>query len=105
AGELQPLAHGLFLHPKRGRFGTVPPTNEELMRAFLDGAPLVLTGPAAWNTLGLGTSATFAAQLVYNTKRSGEFLLGGRRFLLRRVAFHKVPSAEWFAVNLFQHAE
>ena len=103
-GRFKPLAHGLFVHPRRGRFGLVPPTDEEVMRAFLDG-PFVLTGPERWNALGLGTSATFAAQLVYNTKRSGEFTLGGRRFLLRRVAFPEHPSPEWFVVDLLQHAE
>jgi hypothetical protein len=104
-GRLKPLAHGLFASPKQGRFGVVPPTDEAVMRAFLDGAPFVLTGPERWNALGLGTSASFAAQLVYNTKRSGEFQLGGRRYLLRRVAFPKQPSPEWYVVDLFQHAE
>ncbi len=104
-GRLKPLAHGLFVHPKQGRFGAVPPTDEQVMRAFLDGAGFVLTGPERWNALGLGTSGTFAAQLVYNTKRSGEFTLGRRRFLLRRVAFPKHPSPEWFVVDLLQHAE
>jgi hypothetical protein len=105
AGQLQPLAHGLFVSPKPSRFGPVPPSDEELMRAFLDDTPFVLTGPERWNALGLGTSACFAAPLVYNTKRSGTFALGGRRFLLRRVAFPKQPSPEWFVVDLFQHAE
>ena len=31
SGELVPLAHGLFAHPKRGRFGTVPPGDEEML--------------------------------------------------------------------------
>lgn len=92
-------------HPKRSRFGAVPPTDEEVMRAFLKGAPFVLTGPEYWNALGLGTSAMFAAQLVYNTKQSGEFWLSGRRFLLRREAFPSNPPPEWFVVDLFQHAE
>ena len=103
-GRFKPLAHGLFVHPRRSRFGVVPPTDEEVMRSFLDG-PFVLTGPERWNALGLGTSATFAAQLVYNTKRSGEFTLGGRRFLLRRVAFPEPQPPEWFVVDLLQHAE
>ena len=103
-GRFKPLAHGLFVHPRQSRFGVVPPTDEEVMRAFLNG-PFVLTGPERWNALGLGTSATFAAQLVYNTKRSGEFTLGGRRFLLRRVAFPGPQSPEWFVVDLRQHAE
>lgn len=104
-GALLPLAHGLFVHPRRGRFGVVPPSDEELLRAFLCGAPFVLTGPDRWNALGLGTTAVFAAPLVYNTKRSGTFELGGRRFVLRRVAFPESPPPEWFVVDLFEHAE
>lgn len=64
-----------------------------------------MTGPERWNALGLGASAAFATQLVYNTKRSGEFTFAGRRFLLRRVAFPEHPSPEWFVVDLLQHAE
>jgi hypothetical protein len=45
----------------------------------------------------------FAVTLVYNTQRSGEFQLGGRRFLLRRVYFPTEPTAEWFIVDLLQH--
>src|SRR5919197_5697510 len=104
-GVLVPLAHGLFAHPRHGRFGTVPPTDDELMRAFLDGAPFVFTGPDRWNALGLGTTAMFAVPLVYNTKRSGTFELGGRRFVLRRVAFPERPQREWYAVDLLEHAD
>ena len=105
-GTLFPLAHGLFAYPKQSRFGPVPPLDEELMRAFLDGAPFVFTGPERWNPLGLGTTAVFAVPLVYNTKRSGTFLFGKRRFHLRRVAFPEPPPPnEWFVVDLFEHAE
>lgn len=104
-GVLVPLAYGLFSHPEHGRFGPVPPSDEELMRAFLADAPFVFTGPDRWNALGLGSTAVFAAPLVYNTKRSGTFELGGRRFLLRRVAFPRNPSPEWFAIDLLEHAD
>ena len=57
------------------------------------------------NSLGLGTTAAFAAPLVYNTKRSGTFDFGGRRFVLRRVAFPATPPKEWFAVDLLEHAD
>lgn len=103
-GRLQPLAQGLFVHPKRGRFGAVPPTDEEVMRAFLHGTPFVFTGPEQWNAIGLGNTATFAVTLVYNLKRSGEFMLGGRRFLLRRVRFPRRPTPEWYAVDLIENA-
>ena len=104
-GQLVQLAHGLFAAPRRSRFGVVPPTDEALLRAFLDGGPFVFTGPERWNALGLGTTAVFTTPLVYNTKRSGLFVFGGRQFLLRRVAFPETPSPEWFVVDLFENAE
>jgi len=103
-GQLVHLARGLFFHPRRGRFGDVPPTDEEVMRAFLDGGRFVLTGPDRWNALGLGTTALFAATLVYNTKRTGTFELGGRQYILRLVAFPARPTAEWFVVDFFENA-
>lgn len=102
-GVLRPLAKGLYLHPKVGRFGPVPPTDEELMRAFLDGGRFVFSGPEVWNTLGLGSTAAFSARLVYNEKRSGTFTFAGRRFLLRRVRFPRRPTSEWFVVDLLEH--
>jgi len=75
------------------------------MRAFLEGTPFVFTGSEHWNALGLGTTAVFAAPLVYNTKRSGAFHFGGRRFVLRRVAFPENPPPEWFVVDLLEHAD
>ncbi len=104
-GLLQRLAHGLYVHPEQSKFGPVPPTDRALLRAFLGGGPFVLTGPAVWNNLGLGATALHAATLVYNTKRSGTFQLGGRTYRLRRVAFPRHPSREWFVVDLLEHAE
>jgi len=104
AGQLVQLAHGLFTAPQQSRFGAVPPTDEALIRALLDGGPFVFTGPERWNALGLGTTAVSVSPLVYNTKRSGLFDFGGRKFLLRRVAFPEAPSPEWFVVDLFENA-
>lgn len=103
-GLLRRLAHGLYLHPAESRFGPVPPTDRELLRAFLGGAPFVITGPEAWNALGLGATAMHADTLAYNTKRSGTFELAGRTFRLRRVAFPRNPPKEWFVVDLLEHA-
>jgi hypothetical protein len=102
-GKLREAAHGLYYAPLVTRFGDTPATDEELMRAFLGGERFLVTGPPYWNALGLGSTAMFAVTLVYNTRRSGEFRLGGRRFLLRRVHFPERPSAEWFIVDLLQH--
>jgi hypothetical protein len=67
--------------------------------------PFLITGPQAWNALGLGSTALHADTLVYNTKRSGIFRLGGRSFRLRRVAFPEKPPREWFVVDLLNHAD
>lgn len=102
--RLQEVAHGLYACLKQSKFGQVPPSPAALMRAFLKGTPYVFTGPPKWNALRLGTSVEYAAELVYNTKRSGIFELAGRRFVLRRVAFPEAPAAEWYVVDLFEHA-
>lgn len=102
-GDLQPLANGLYAAPRKSRFGDLPPKPEAVMDAFLDHTPYLFTGPDYWNALGLGSTALFPLQIVYNTKRSGEFTLGGRKFLLRRVKFPERTTPEWYAVDLIEH--
>ncbi len=104
-GKLVPLRHGLFASPRLSRFGAVPPSDEELLRVFLDGAPFVYSGPDRWNALGLGTTALFAFPLVYNTKRSGLFTFGRQRYRLRRVRFPPRPTPEWYVIDLIEHAD
>jgi hypothetical protein len=102
-GRLREAAHGLYYAPMPTRFGSAPASDSELLRAFLNDTPFLITGPPRWNALDLGATAMFAGTLVYNTERTGEFELDGRRFLLRRVRFPPSPSPEWFVVDLFQH--
>lgn len=102
-GKLHQVAHGLFYAPKQSRFGPVPASDEALLRAFFGDDPFVITGPPRWNALGLGSTAMFAATLVYNIRRTGEFKFGNRTFLFRRVRFPIEPAAEWFVVDLLQH--
>lgn len=102
-GKLREAAHGLYYAPIPSKFGPLPASDEELLRAFLGGERFIVTGPPYWNGLGLGSTAMFAMKLVYNLSRSGEFVLDRRRFLLRRVYFPDPPTAEWFIVDLLQH--
>lgn len=104
-GLARRLGHGLLYAPRHGRFGEVPPSDEALLDAFLDGTPHVVTGPARWNALGLGSTALFVRPLVYNTKRTGTFTVGGRSFDMRRVAFPDDPPPEWFVVDLLRNAK
>ncbi|MEZ4320658.1 MAG: hypothetical protein R3F61_24460 [Myxococcota bacterium] len=102
-GKLREAAHGLYYAPVPTKFGSAPAADEELLRVFLGDEPFLMTGPPRWNALGLGSTAMFATTLVYNTRRTGEVVLDGRRFLLRRVYFPDVPTPEWFVVDLVQH--
>ncbi|MCK6528731.1 hypothetical protein L6R50_14615 [Myxococcota bacterium] len=102
-GRLREAAHGLYYAPVPTKFGPAPAAQEELLRAYLGGEPFLVTGPPQWNALGLGSTALFAVTLVYNTRRTGEVVLGGRRFLMRRVYFPEDPTPEWFVVDLLQH--
>ena len=102
-GRLQQAARGLFYAPVQSRFGQAPPNEAEILRGFLSDSGFVITGPPKWNALGLGATAVFASTLVYNQKRTGEFIFDGRRFLLRRVLFPADLSPEWFVIDLLQH--
>src|SRR5690606_41365283 len=76
-----------------------------IMEAFLEGAPHVFTGPEYWNALGLGATGLFPAYLVYHTRRTGNFVFGGHRFILRRVRVPRTQTPEGYAVGLSRHSE
>jgi len=103
AGELTKLRHGLYYCPGRSKWGVVPPAREEVLRAALKNTPLLVTGSGRWNALGLGSTAVFAAPLVYNRKVTGEETIGPFRFAFRRVRFPRRLVAEWFVVDLIQN--
>jgi len=102
-GRLREACHGLYYAPVPSKFGPAPVSDDVLLHTFLDAEPFLISGPPRWNALGLGATAMFAATLVYNTRRSGEFTLAGRRFVLRRVYFPRQPTPEWFIVDLLKH--
>jgi len=83
-GTLLKLSGGLYHHPKETDFGTVPPTDEVLVKAFLKDNRFLLTSPNAYNALGVGTTQLYNETVVYNHKRHGRFELGGRVFDFRR---------------------
>lgn len=104
-GRLRRLRKGLYYAPRRSAFGDVPPSGNELLRAFFRGRPYLATGPTVWNGLGLGSTSVEATPLVYNTTRTGFVTLGGHRFELRRVGFPRRPSPEFFVVDLLENTE
>ena len=104
-GLVQRLGHGFLFVPKLTKFGAAPPSDSALLDAVLEGGPYVVTGPMRWNALGLGSTALHVHPLVYNTKRTGSVTLGGRTFELRRVAFPREVTAEWFVFDLLRHTD
>ncbi len=83
-GSLVQAAPGLYYRPKMTRFGSLPATNEELVRAFLDDDKFLLLSLDSYNALGLGLTQLYNETIVYNRKRHGRFMLDGRMFSFRR---------------------
>jgi hypothetical protein len=82
-GALKKLRAGLYYCPKKSVFGEVPADDYELVRTFLKDDRFLLTSPNAYNALGLGTTQLYNRRVVYNHKRHGQFVLGGRTFDFR----------------------
>lgn len=104
-GELERLGHGLYHAPKTSRFGTVPPTEDELLRAFLKTRDYLVTGSRTWNPLRLGSTGVESYPVVYNKKRSGVLAVGGKTFEFRRVRYPGAPSPEFFVVDLLENRD
>lgn len=102
-GKIIRLRHGMYYRPLLSKWGTLPPTREEVLRAVLKGTPFVVTGSGPWNALRLGSTAVFPTPLVYNAKLSGEETVGALRFSFRRVRFPRRLTAEWFVIDLIQN--
>ena len=105
-GKLRKLAAGLYYRPRKTVFGEAPPTDVELVGAFLRDDRFLLTSPNAYNALGLGTTQLYNDTIVYNHKRHGHFKLGSRKFDFRvKPAFPKSVSREFLWVELVNNLD
>ncbi len=103
-GTMQKMSQGLYYCPARASFGSVPPEDEKLVRAFLKSDDFLLTSPNLYNSLGVGTTQLYNKRVVYNHKRHGLFVLGGKEFDFRLK--HKFPgelSEEFLLVDLLNN--
>ncbi|MFT5169604.1 MAG: hypothetical protein ACI9F2_000156 [Lysobacterales bacterium] len=101
---LQKLSQGLYYYPMKASFGNVPPEDEKLVRAFLKSDDFLLTSPNLYNSLGVGTTQLYNKKVVYNHKRHGQFMLGGKVFDFHLK--HKFPrelSREFLLVDLLNN--
>lgn len=100
------LAGGMYYCPKESPFGLVPPSDHELIKAFLKDDRFLLMTPNSYNSLGVGTTQLYNETIVYNHKRHGVFKLGTRSF--RFVLKHHFPSdlcEEFLLVDLVNHID
>lgn len=104
SGEVRKLAGGLYYRPGKNAFGFTPPKERELVRAFLKTDDFLLTSFNYFNQLGLGLTQVYSSGLVYNHKRTGEYLLGGKRFKFRLApAYPDKLSKEFLLVDLLNN--
>lgn len=94
SGEARKLSGGLYCRPKPSQWGTLPPEDRELVRAFLKTDDFRLTSYNDYNVLGLGLTQVYTVYVVYNHKRTGDFTLGGKEFQFRRVPAYPTGDVE-----------
>ena len=76
------------------------------MSAFLKDDRYLVTSPNAYNSLGVGATQLYNKTIVYNHKRHGNFMLGGREFEFRKKpAFPKTLTKEFLLVDLVNNLD
>jgi hypothetical protein len=105
-GILKKLSPGLYYCPKKNVFGEVPADETTLVETFLKDHRFLLTSANAYNVLGVGTTQLYNETVVYNHKRHGKFVLGGRLFSFQvKPAFPKKLNKEFLLVDLVNNLE
>lgn len=101
SGDLTKLGGGLYYRPKNSFFGKVPANSKKLVKAFLKDDRFLLTSLNDYNALSVGTTQLYNETIVYNHKRHGEFLLGGKRFnFVLKPYFPKKVTKEFLLVDV-----
>lgn len=103
-GVLEKMSQGLYYYPEKASFGKVPAEDRRLVRAFLKSADFLFMSPNLYNSLGVGTTQLYNKRIVYNHKRHGQFILGGKSFEFRlKHKFPKELSKEFLFVDLLNN--
>ena len=82
-GLLEKVSGGIYLVPRKTRFGNAPARPENLVETFLGDDRFLIVSPGAYNGLGVGTTQLYNEPVVYNRKRHGRFELDGRVYDFR----------------------
>tara|TARA_R110002051_G_scaffold226822_1_gene289374 strand:- start:1192 stop:1785 length:594 start_codon:yes stop_codon:yes gene_type:complete len=103
-GRLEKVGPGLYMAPRKTRFGPAPARPEKLVEAFLGDDRFLMVSPNAYNSLGLGTTQLYNEPVVYNRKRHGHFKLDGRPYDFRmRASVPSRLSEEFLLVDLLHN--
>lgn len=104
SGDLVKLSGGLYMAPRKTRFGDAPAEPAKLVTSFLKDGRFLMVSPNAYNALRVGTTQLYNETIVYNHKRHGRFALDGRLFDFRmKPSFPKAVSREFLLVDLLNN--
>lgn len=105
-GRLEKVSAGLYLAPRKTRFGNAPAAPEKLVRRFLGDDHFLMVSPSAFNSLGVGTTQLYNEPVVYNRKRHGRYELDGRTYDFRmRAGVPTQLSEEVLLVDLLHNLD
>jgi hypothetical protein len=106
ANKLKKPATGLYYKPKHSRFGLLPPTDEALVKGFLD-KPFLMYSWNDYNKLGLGLTQLYNQVVVYNSERHEDKRLGNRVFSFKRPSngFPTKLTKEFLLLDLLNNAK
>jgi hypothetical protein len=104
---LKKVGPGLYLSPKKGRFGTVPASAQQLINSFLKTDDFLLVSPNYYNGLGLGLTQLKNEVFVYNKKRHGDVKLSNRtyHFKVKVKGYPKELTNEYLLVDLVNNLD
>jgi hypothetical protein len=105
-GRLEKVSTGVYMAPRKTRFGAAPAKTEKLLASFLGDDRFLVVSPSAFNGLGVGTTQLHNEPVVYNHKRHGRFTLDGRVYDFRmRSSVPKRLSKEVLLVDLLHNLD
>jgi len=104
-GLLKKVGPGLYLLPKKSRYGLLPATEQQLVSAFLKTNEFLLFSPNLYNSLGVGLTQLKNEMTVYNNKRHEKVRLSRRSFNFKRPnnGFPKKLTKEFLLVDLMNN--
>lgn len=105
-GRLEKVSTGVYMVPRKTRFGPAPAETEKVVETFLGDDRFLVVSPSAFNGLGVGTTQLHNEPVVYNHKRHGRFRLDGRMYDFRmRPSVPKHLTKEVLLVDLLHNLD